>query len=109
MGIFLAILSLKYHHFLPFLLEKQSKLAILVGKRKPSKFEENSKINIYSLVPQSDHLVALCAGCLQMQIMAGSYSVMNETISTKEGRFPMVYYLSEFRICPIFYRYDNHK
>ena len=31
--------------------------------QKSSKFEENSKVNIYSLVPQIDHLVVLCSYC----------------------------------------------
>ena len=49
--------------FWPFLLEKMSKIHKIGwfgGKKKSSKFEENSKINIYSLVPQIDHPVALC-------------------------------------------------
>ena len=43
-----------------FLLEKLSKNHKIgdFGFKKLSKFEENSKINIYSLVPQIDHHVA---------------------------------------------------
>ena len=56
------ILSLKKSAFWPFLLEKWSKIHKIddFGCKKSSKFEENSKINIYSLVPQIDHPVALC-------------------------------------------------
>jgi len=49
--------------FWPSLLEKLSKILKIgdFGCKKSSKFEENSKINNYSLVPQIDHPVALCS------------------------------------------------
>ena len=45
--------------------QKITILAIFIRKivqnsQKSSKFEENSKINNYSLVPQIDHHIALC-------------------------------------------------
>ena len=47
---------------LAFLFAKYSKMLKIVGFccNNSSKFEENSKINIYSLVSQIDHPVALC-------------------------------------------------
>ena len=44
--------------FWPFLLEKYSKIYKIggFGCKKSSKFDENLKINIYSLVPQIDIL-----------------------------------------------------
>ena len=59
----LEILSLKIHPFGHFFLknsQKFTKFVILVAKI--SKIEENSKNNIYYLVPQIDHPVALCRG-----------------------------------------------
>ena len=46
------------------LLEKLSKIHKICGSdyKTSSQFEENSKINISSLVPQIDHSVALCSG-----------------------------------------------
>ena len=54
---------------MPFLLEKSSKIHKIggFGCKKSSKFEENSKINIYSLVPQIDHSVALCSSQKQIE------------------------------------------
>ena len=52
----------KNHHFDHVYMkssQKFTKLVVLVAK-KLSKFEENSKIKMYSLVPQIDHPVALC-------------------------------------------------
>ena len=50
--------------FWPFLLEKYPKIHKIggFGCKKSLKFEENPKINIYSLVPQIDHPVALWKG-----------------------------------------------
>ena len=51
--------------FWPFFKEKLSKIHKTDDFRckKSLKFEENSKINICSLVPQIDNPVALCQGC----------------------------------------------
>ena len=51
----------KKSSFWPFLLEKYPKIHKICGFvcKKPSKFEENSKFNMYSLVPQIDHPVTL--------------------------------------------------
>ena len=56
-----AIASFKESPFWPFLIENWSKNHIIGDFccKKSSKFEENSKITIYSLVPQIDHPVAL--------------------------------------------------
>ena len=53
---------LKKLQFWPFLFEEYSKIHKIggFGCKKSLKFEENSKINIYSLVPQIDNPVVLC-------------------------------------------------
>ena len=58
----LSNLKPKKSPFWTFLLEKCSKIHKIVGFgcKKSLKFEENPKINIYSLVPEIDHPVALC-------------------------------------------------
>ena len=50
--------------FWPLLLEKYPNIQKIggFGCKNSSKYEENSKINIYSLVLQIDHPVALCNG-----------------------------------------------
>ena len=61
-----------FKKFLPFLFEKLSKIHKIgdVGSlQKLSKFEENSKINNHSIVPQIDHVIAMCLA----QIKVGFY------------------------------------
>ena len=54
------------YYFGHFYFQKQPKIykSDDFGCKISSKFEENSKINIYSLVPKIDHPVALCVECL---------------------------------------------
>ena len=54
----------KNHHFGHFIrkIVKKSQNWWFCGCKKSSQFEENSKINIYSLALQIDHPVALCVG-----------------------------------------------
>ena len=60
-----------------FLIENWSKIHKIgdyCGK-KSSKSEENSKINIYSLVPKIDHLVALCGYVYRHLFSSGTYQL----------------------------------
>ena len=68
----------KKSSFWPFLLEKQPKNHKIggFGCKKSSKFEENSKMNIYSLVPHIDYPVALCS------VRSGPRSVHIEGVTT---------------------------
>ena len=64
--------------FFPFLLEKWTKIHKIddFGYKKSSKFEGNSMINSFSLVPQIDHPVALCLCALAQSISCRNQPLM---------------------------------